>query len=450
MEIDQTLLDRLLRLPLGEGAYHAVERLEDAGFEAWWVGGGVRDLLLEQLPTEIDIATNAKPEAVATLFPKSDTSAAALGAAVIAVKGSMFEVTTFREESDTIEGRAPTAVKFVDRLTDAKRRDFTVNAIYFHPLRRTIDDPTGGTSDLHERLVRFIGEPSVRITHDPLRLLRAVRLRANIDGQYHPETFQALSQKATEIKRLSGSRCFEELQKILVGKGPDRALEDLWEFKILQEILPELARCKGIAQPADFHREGDVWEHMLLCLRAFTEDHGIDVRLAALFHDCGKAETFSLSDRIRFNEHASVSRDLTVAALKRMQCPRQRTDKIGWLVGHHMTLGEFIDMESEPKARWYYHPWFTELLQLFWLDIQGTEPADTSGYDRLLDDYNHFLDSHPRPPKPLLGGDEVMEILGLKPGERVGELLQQLEAAQLRKEVTTRAEAQEFLKRIAK
>jgi poly(A) polymerase len=449
MEVDRSVLSRLLGQPLGEAAYRLVETLEDAGHETWWVGGSARDLLLGNLPVEIDLATAATPREVKKLFPKSDDRDERLGAVRVSLGGAVFEVTTFRAESTAVAGREPEQVTFSDRETDAQRRDFTVNALYYHPIREEMWDPYRGAEDLHERLVRFIGDPPERIRHDPLRLLRAVRLRAALGGQYHPDTYRALQSQAAEVKRLSGGRCLEELQKMLLGPAPATALEDLWETETLLHLLPELHRCKGIPQPADYHREGDVWDHTLACVRAAAADHGIDVRLAALFHDCGKAETFSLQQRIRFDEHASVSRDLGVAALGRLQCPTKRREKIGWLVAHHMMLGEFAHMTPERKAHWYYHPWFTELLQLFWLDIQGTEPAVTDMYDQAVADYNRFLDSHPRPPKPLLSGEEIMDILGIAPGERVGEVLQALEEKQIHQQITTKKEALAFVAALA-
>ena len=358
-----------------------------------------------------------------------------------------FEVTTFREDDEASDGRRPETVAFGTREADARRRDFTVNALYFHPISRALYDPFGGEGDLKERLIRFIGDPAVRIRHDVLRLFRAVRFRARLGGQYHPETYQALRELAYLTEHLSGSRQLEELEKMLCDFSSARALEDFWELGILEHFLPELHVCKGIPQPADYHHEGDVWEHILSCCRAFREEHGADVRLAAVFHDCGKARTFSLQERIRFDHHASVSADLAAAALRRLQCPRLRTEKIAWLIRHHMMMGSFVDMPEDRQGHWYYHPWFPELLQVMWLDIAGTDPADFSLYKKIVQLRDAFLDRHPQPAKPFLTGAEVMEILDLLPGERVGEVLKALHDAQIQRQITTKAEARDFLKR---
>jgi poly(A) polymerase len=213
-------------------------------------------------------------------------------------------------------------------------------------------------------------------------------------------------------------------------------------------MIPELSVCKGIPQPADYHHEGDVWDHTLQVAKSFTDEHGPDVRLAAMFHDCGKAITFSLKERIRFDEHAVKSAELATVALKRMQCPRKRIEKIDWLIRHHMMMGTFAELSEDRKAHWYFHPWFTELLQIFWLDVAGTTPSNFSLYEAILKDRNQFLDSHPKPEKPLLSGDEVMKILGVKPGAKVGEALQALHTAQVKKEVRNKAEAKVFVEKL--
>ena len=446
--LDQNVIDALLRTPYGEAAYKLIEALHDAGFDTWWVGGGVRDLLLGQMPKDIDIATAATPQQIQNIFPKATQDPNALGSMRVPMGKTLFEVTTFREDDEASDGRHPESVVFGTREQDAKRRDFTINALYFQPISRELYDPYKGEADLAERLIRFIGDPAIRIKHDSLRMLRAVRFRALLDGQYHPETYRAIQECAPLIDALSGSRKFEEMQKMLLGPHPDRAFEDLWELGLLSRFLPELHACKGIPQPADYHHEGDVWDHTLHCLRSFRPEDGIDVRIAALFHDCGKVETFSLKERIRFDQHAETSAKLVSEALARLQCPVKRREKIAWLIGHHMMMGTFIDNSlSEVRAsHWYHHPWFTELLQMFYLDIAGTEPANFSMYEEILRRYHHFLDTHPRKEPPLLSGHEVMDMLGLTPGEEVGNALSALHDAQVTKQVTTKAEAREFLR----
>ncbi len=448
MSLTSSIIEQTLATPAGTRAYRIVETLTDAGHEALWVGGAVRDMLQGRVPEDIDIATDAKPERVCELFHRAWDGSAGLGSVRIAMGDQEFEVTTFREEDATSDGRHPESITFSTREKDAERRDFTVNAMYWSPISRALIDPFCGAADLHEKLIRFIGDPATRIGHDALRILRAVRFRALLNGQYHPDTYRALQELAPKTAALSGTRQLEELEKMLDGPHPDRALEDLWELGVLKAILRELHVCKGVPQPADYHHEGDVWDHTLRCLRALTPEHGADVRLAILFHDCGKAETFSLKERIRFDRHASVSADKASSALERMQASKARQRKIDWLVRHHMSM-TFLDMPEDRKGHWYFHPWFAELLQVFWLDVAGTEPSDFALCESILKDYHAFLDAHPRPAKPLLSGHDVMGILGLPEGEKVGRVLQALNAAQAEGSVTTKAEAREFVRKAA-
>ncbi len=445
MPLARDIIERTLSTKQGSAAFDAVEVLSNAGYEAWWVGGCVRDMLQDRIPDDIDIATSALPKDIERLFPKSDMQAAALGSVIAAHKGVELELTTFREDDAASDGRHPESVKFGNRAQDSVRRDFTVNAIYFQPQTLALFDPHDGEKDLHNGLIRFIGDAETRIRHDALRMLRAVRFRAAIGGQYHPQTFQALCACAPLAKELSGVRQLAEFERMLLGHKPEAALEDLWETGILKYVFPELAACKGVAQPPEYHQEGDVWEHTKRCAASFTEDHSIDVRLAAVFHDCGKAKTFSVQERIRFDHHAEVSADIADEVFKRVQLPSARREKICWLIRHHMMMGSFAGLNNQRKSHWYHHPWFQELLQLFWLDIAGTAPSGFGLYESIVADYNAFLDSHPRPQKPLLSGTEVMEILGLQPGERVGDILKQLHQAQLEKQVTKKAEARAFL-----
>lgn len=449
MAVSQEIIDRTLATPQGSAAYAIVEKLHDAGYDTWWVGGGVRDMLLGEIPKDIDMGTQAHPEEIQNIFPRHNAVSAKLGSVLVTQKNIEFEVTTFREDDEASDGRYPEAVVFGTREQDAKRRDITINAIYWHPISGELFDPFDGENDLSEKLIHIIGEPGIRIKHDALRLLRVVRFRALIGGQYHPDTFQALHEQAGMITVLSGTRRLQEIDKMLLGPHPERAFEDLWELDIIENLLPELQVCKGVAQPADYHHEGDVWDHTMQAIASFSKDHGSDVRLATLFHDCGKAKTFRRKERIRFDEHATISADITKEVLDRLQCSAKRRDKVAWLIKHHMMMAAFFDMSDERKAHWYHHPWFHELLQLFQLDILGTDPQDFTLYGKIIQDYNRFLDIHPRPPGQLLSGDEVMEILGIEPGERVGEILQALHEAQVRGEVTRKDEARAFVRQMS-
>lgn len=445
MELTPDIIAQTLDTSQGRHAYAIVERLFDAGFDAWWVGGCVRDMLLGRLPQDIDVGTDALPQQVTKLFTRANAAPALFGSVRIRAGSDEIELTTFREDDEASDGRHPESVVFGNRQQDANRRDFTINAIYWNPITRETYDPCSGRADLSERLVRFIGDPAIRIKHDALRLLRAVRFRAHIDGQYHPETFRALQENAQSVELLSGSRQLEEMEKMLSSQHPDIAYGDLWELQILKFFLPELYDCKGIPQPADYHHEGDVWTHTMMCVAALRPEDDADIRLAALFHDCGKTRTFSLKERIRFDEHAPVSAAIAADVLRRLQCPGKRIEKIRWLIAHHMMMSTFRELSEERKGHWYFHPWFRDLLRLFEIDIAGTTPHDYGLYTQIQHDYNAFVDRHPRPPRQLLSGQDVMDFLGLKPGVQVGKALKLLHDAQLTGTVTTKREAKALL-----
>ncbi len=448
MSLSRDIIDRTLRTKMGQSAYDVVEKLHDAGFECLWVGGAVRDMALGKVPTEIDIATSATPDDVVKIFRKCDETHKDLGAIIVSHGGEIFEITTYRTDSDSGDGRKPDTVSFTTRAKDALRRDATINALYFNPISREVFDDTGGLSDIKERLVRFIGSPEARIHEDGLRALRMIRLRATIDGQYEPKTYAAIAHAEEEVQALSGVRMFEEIEKMLACSHPDIAMKDLQDCGLLTCILPEVSACKGVAQPKEYHQEGDVFNHLICCITKFTSDHGPDVRLATLLHDIGKPKTFSLQERIRFDHHAEVSADAATLALTRLKVPGNRVKKIHWLIRHHMMMDSFQRLSAVRKSHWYFHPWFKELLELFWLDAAGTEPHSFELFDWIIADYNEFLNTHPRPAKPLLSGDEIMSILGIAPGEAVGEAMKKLHREQILKKITTAKEAREYVKKL--
>lgn len=447
MQAPTKAIDEILKTPLGEAAHSICEQLQQHGFNAYWVGGVVRDLLLELPVQDIDIATSATPSEVATLFTVNKDSNTALGTSIVTKNQHTFEITTFRTESGTTAGRTPTAVEFSNQTEDAARRDFTINAIYLDPVTQCITDEYMGINDAHEKLVRFIGNPAERIIHDPLRSLRAIRLRNGISGQYHPATYQAIRKNANVCAQLSGLRLQQELEKMLLGPNPAQCLEDLWETGILTYILPELDNCRGVAQPHQYHNEGDVWQHLLQTIQASRPDDEIDVRLAALLHDIGKVDTFSIeADRIHFNDHASASAETATVILQRLHYSNKRIKKITWLIAHHMMIGQLLDINEERKHHWYFHEYFTELLRVFWLDIAGTTPSNFTLYEQVVADYNQFLDAHPAPTKPLLTGEEIMQYAQLEAGPAIGKLAATLAEQQKAGAIQYKQEAIDFIK----
>src|SRR5579872_6893396 len=250
-----------------ELARHIVRELKSSGHQAYFVGGCVRDLLLGGEPKDYDVATDARPDQITALFPKAELVGAHFGVVLVHNSGAQVEVATFRSDHVYADGRHPVAVEFeTDPRQDVLRRDFTINALLLDPDRDEVLDFVGGRDDLRNRIVRAIGDPETRFREDHLRLLRAVRFAARLNYQIDPATLRAIQHLHGQIVKVSAERIRDELSRILTEGGARRGFELLDESGLLAELLPELAAMKGIAQPPEFHPEGDVWIHTLLML----------------------------------------------------------------------------------------------------------------------------------------------------------------------------------------
>lgn len=396
----------------------------------------MRDMLLEQEPKDIDIATSAHPHEVAEIFAHNFTAGAQLGErfGVLSIihEGEIFEIATFREDSVESDGRRPEHVTFSDRETDALRRDFTINALYFDPIKQQVLDSVEGQKDLEERLIRFIGDPAQRIQEDALRLLRAVRFAHQIQGQYEPKTYFALRDHAASISQVSWERIAAEVHRMLMIPTRAEALEDLQDLGLLRHILPEVENLKGIAQPRKYHREGSVWNHAMQALRRLPEDASLELVWATLLHDIGKPETFALEERIRFDGHASHSATIAREVLTRLRFPKKSRESILWAVEHHMSLFHLLQAEVTQKTRdaWYGHPDFPLLLALHRADAMGTDPTDLSSYEALSLAYTAWQAEEAAKPAWVLTGTDIIETLKIRPGKKIGEILEASRTAQ--------------------
>jgi len=424
-----------------------IQLLKDAGHEAYWAGGCVRDTLLGKEPKDYDIVTSAKPDEIEDLLEKTIPIGKEFGVILVLEGDHEFEVATFRSDSGYSDGRRPDAVEFTHAEEDAQRRDFTINGLFYDPLTKEIHDFVEGKKDLKERLIRFIGDPHERILEDHLRIMRAIRFKNTLQFQYHPETYHALTTHAKLAGKVSGERLRDELNKILDSDHAEDALEDLLETGVLEEILPEVYAMKGVAQPYQYHHEGDVWEHAKRSLSAIGKYEDIQVKWAAFLHDVGKPVTFvHAEDRIRFDHHAKEGAKLAHQILRRLKFSRKDIDRITWVIEHHMMLGDFKDMPLGRQRHWFLHPYFKDLLAVFEADIAGTDPADYGMYTEVLELYKETLEKMPKEPDPLLSGHDVMEILGLRPGPHLGKILGELRELHLGHELNTKDQAIEWLK----
>src|SRR6516165_10083591 len=233
-----------------------VERLQGAGFAAFWVGGCVRDFLLGREPQDFDIATDADPDQVENLFSKTIPVGKKFGVILIVEQGHQFQVATFRAEAEYRDGRRPEKVVFSSAEADASRRDFTVNGLFFDPIAKKLHDWVGGEKDLRAKIIRTIGAPEERFAEDHLRLLRAVRFAAQLNFEIESKTFAAVKFLAPKIKLISAERIREELLKLFPPPHAARGLVLLRDSGLLVEVLPELYATIRCDQSPDFHPEG--------------------------------------------------------------------------------------------------------------------------------------------------------------------------------------------------
>jgi len=428
-------------------AIEIIKQLKDSGHTAYWAGGCVRDILLGIKPKDYDIVTSAKPEEIEDLLEHTIPIGKKFGVILAVQNDHNFEIATFRSDSGYSDGRRPDAVEFTNAEEDAKRRDFTINALFYDPLEDKVYDYVDGQRDLDAGLIRFIGDPDERILEDHLRLIRAVRFKNVYDFQYEPDTYNSVLKHHEKILDISNERIRDELNKMMIDKNRARAFEEMEDLGLLKLILPELQVCKGVPQPRDYHQEGDVFEHTMRAIEAMPEDEPLSLYWSVLIHDIGKAETFKLYDDgdIRFYGHAEASREIARTVLKRLRFSGNFIKKVCWLVEHHMSVYNVLEMKKATRLKWFLKPWFLELLELNKYDVLGTDPADLSIYEEVLELYRTEVGELPDELPKLLDGGDIMRELGLKPGPQVGVLLEELEDLQLEGAVTTREEALEWL-----
>ena len=435
-----------------------IEILKGAGHEAYWAGGCVRDMLLGIKPKDFDIVTSAKPDEIEDLLEHTIPIGKKFGVILAIQNHHHFEIATFRSDSGYSDGRRPDAVEFTNAEEDAKRRDFTINAMFYDPLEDKIYDYTGGQKDLEDGLVRFIGKPEERIKEDHLRILRAVRFKNAYGMQYHPETYQAIKKHVELIKDISAERVSDELNKMLMSEVPGQAFEELFEIEALEIIVPELCKLKGLAQPKQYHQEGDVWDHSLRAVNALTQEEEDGnplpeepatpaLKWATLLHDIGKYDTFSVDDeRIRYNHHSEVGAEIAGRILRRLKMPKKVVDRVKWLISHHMMVVPLFEMSDDRRRHWFLEPGFEELLEVYRADAMGIIPMDLSEYNELKKLYRHEIAKLRLMPKQLISGGEVMKVLEIKEGAQVGEILKEVRNRQLEGKIENKRDAKKYIK----
>ncbi|MEP6936556.1 MAG: CCA tRNA nucleotidyltransferase, partial [Chthoniobacterales bacterium] len=416
------------------------------GYVAYYAGGCVRDLLGGQTPKDIDIATDARPEEVQKLFPRTYAVGAHFGVIVVLENGMQFEVATFRSDGAYLDGRRPAEVHFSSAEEDAKRRDFTINGMFFDPESDTVIDYVSGRADFEARVIRAIGDPHQRFAEDRLRLLRAVRFATVLEFQIEEETWRAVQTHAPSIAEISAERIREELVRIFLARQRARGWDLLDASGLMETILPELTAMKGCEQPPQFHPEGDVFQHTRIMLELLPEHVSLPLVFSVLFHDIGKPRTASVDEtgRIRFNGHDRVGAEMTEAVMERLRFSRAEIDATVEAVRQHMVFKDVPRMRVAKLKRFMARPTFADELELHRVDCASSHGL-LDNFDFLVQKSEEFA-NEPIIPPPLVRGDDLI-ALGMRPGPRFAEILEAVETRQLEGSLRTREEALEWVER---
>jgi putative nucleotidyltransferase with HDIG domain len=389
-------------------------------------------------PADYDVATSAQPGELLELFPRAGQVGAHFGVVLVHEDGADVEVATFRSDHEYRDGRHPEGVHFeTDPRQDVLRRDFTINALLLDPETGEILDFVGGRADLEAKLIRAIGEPERRFREDHLRLLRAVRFAARFGFEIERETFGAIQSLSPFIKSVSAERVRDEIARILTEGGARRGFELLDATGLLQQILPETAKMKGVQQPPEFHPEGDVWTHTMIMLDGLREP-SLTLALGVLLHDVGKPDTFRIAERIRFDGHVEKGIEIAHALLTRLRFPNQVIEGAEALIANHMKFMEVPRMRESTLKRFLRLPDFEEHMQLHRLDCLSSH-GGLDNYDFVRRKQEEVPPEQLKP-APLLTGKELIAA-GYRPGPMFGIVLGEIEDAQLEGRITTPDEA---------
>jgi poly(A) polymerase len=432
--------------------------LRRAGHQAYLVGGCVRDILLSRQPVDYDVTTDATPDLVQQLFPRSLAVGAQFGVIVVvdpetggsvsdAAPPAQVEVATFRSDVGYSDGRHPDRVVYAKSAEeDVQRRDFTINALLLDPETNEVLDFVGGRADLAAGIIRAIGQPERRFEEDKLRMVRAVRFAARFGYVIEARTFRAIFKLAPKIHQVSAERLRDELTKLLTEGTARRGFELLDETGLLPELLPELARMKGVEQPPQFHPEGDVWIHTLIMLAGLPAGCAPTLAWGVLLHDVGKPPTFTPpvgpNGRIRFDQHVEVGTRMAEEICRRYRFSNEDTAQVAALVANHLRFKDVPQMKPSTLKRFVRLDRFDQHLELHRLDCSSSH-GHLDNYDFV----RRFLAETPAAevrPDRLLSGNDLID-LGYRPGPGFKDMLDAIEDAQLNGTIHSREDALEMV-----
>ena len=435
-----------------------IETLRQHGFQAYLVGGCVRDLLLDREPADFDVATSATPAQVMEIFPDTYAVGAQFGVVLVPLpesqsldrgdevtsKARAVEVATFRSDFGYSDGRHPDHVRFSrDPREDVARRDFTINGMMLDPATGDVLDFVGGREDLRAGIIRAIGDPAQRFAEDKLRMLRAIRFAARFEYAIEAETLAAIQLLAHDVQIVSRERVRDELAKMLTEGHARRAFLLLDQTGLLKEVLPEISIMKGVQQPPEFHPEGDVFVHTLLLLENLPQPCPHTLAWGALLHDVGKPATFRVApDRIRFDGHVEVGVKIAEEICERLHFSNHDAAQVLSLVDNHMRFGHVSRMKESTLKKFLRLPNFEEHLALHRADSLASHRNLTT-YDFLQQKIREIPPENIRP-AALITGDDLIAA-GYLPGPTFREILDAVEDAQLEGRLLSREAALEFV-----
>ncbi|HSE88334.1 MAG TPA: CCA tRNA nucleotidyltransferase [Candidatus Binatia bacterium] len=419
-----------------------IRRLRDEGYESYLAGGCVRDTLLGKTPQDYDITTNAKPDDIVKIFPKTVPVGAQFGVILVMLEGQPFEVASFRHDGPYLDGRRPTHVRYGSLQEDIFRRDFTINGMVYDPIADHLIDLVGGRKDLESKLVRAIGRPRSRFEEDRLRMVRAVRFAASLDFTVESETFAAIRDLAPTIKQISWERIGEEITRILTEGGAKTGFELLDRTGLLKVLLPEIDAMKGVEQSPDYHPEGDVFTHTMLTLSHLNSPTET-LAYGCLLHDVGKPVCIRRDEgRITFYGHTEKGAEMAEEVLKRLKRSRGTRERVAYLVRSHLRHMQAPQMRLSTLKRFLGEDGIDELLELTRIDALSAN-GDLQYY-RFCKQKLAELKEEEIHPEPLLRGRDLI-AMGFSPGPHFQIILKQIEEKQLGGELSNRDEAMDWV-----
>jgi len=391
-----------------DSAIEIIQELRDRQYEAYLVGGCVRDMVMGIEPADYDIATSARPEEIMTMFPRTEAIGAQFGVVLVIHHGHPYEVATFRSDEAYVDGRRPTGVVFTDARTDVMRRDFTINGLLFDPIGKTILDYVSGQKDIEGKIVRAIGEPARRFDEDKLRILRAIRFGARLGYTIESETWKAVCVMAPQIHQVSIERIQGEIVRILTEGQARTGFQMLHDSGLLLEILPEVQ-----------------WnDHLAQCLGMLERGVPSDLAMAVLLHELQVSDVLRIMERLKFSR---LEINHTVCLVARI--PQFNTVR---------------DMSISALKKFFRLPRFEDHLEIERI-CRTVSQANLENYDFALETFRGWT---PRDiwPKPLITGEDLIAI-EIPTGPVYKEILSAVEDEQLEGRITTREAAIEFVKK---